>query len=72
MEVIEALRTSILEPRGYDGLRRPHLDGLNRPHHGLPDASVGLIWIWPVFRDGNEPPQGRSTAILTHPDRYWT
>ena len=29
---------------GYDGLRRPHLDGLNRPHHGLPDASVGLIW----------------------------
>ena len=29
---------------GYDGLRWPHLDGLNRPHHGLPDASVALIW----------------------------
>ena len=29
---------------GYDGLRWPHLDGLNRPHHDLPDASVALIW----------------------------
>ena len=31
-------------PPGYDGLRWPHLDGLNRPHHDLPDASVALIW----------------------------
>jgi hypothetical protein len=31
-------------PFGYDGLSRPHLDGLNRPHHGLPDVSVALIW----------------------------
>ena len=36
--------SSIWVRRGYDGLRWPHLDGLNRPHHGLPDASVALIW----------------------------
>ena len=39
-----AFRQSPAARPGYDGLRWPHLDGLNRPHHGLPDASVALIW----------------------------
>ena len=41
---LPGVRVAAWHRGGYDGLRWPHLDGLNRPHHDLPDASVALIW----------------------------
>jgi hypothetical protein len=37
-----------------------------------PVATTVSFGSGPYFVTVTSPPQGRSTAILTHPDRYWT
>jgi len=54
---------------------RPDLTGLGWPGKQqdafirMQSGFVNLIWIWPVFRDGNEPPAGYVRATCNDPAR---